>query len=112
MFNRRKGTWSDRNEWTAEQEQFPGILGRHDFTSMLEARQPKGILLEARREGGDFPGLEKGYDNLIDKRQRTFGESLLAELSKDKRTPRDEKTGLPISMQYIPRDPKTEGREL
>lgn len=112
MFNRRKGTWSDRNLWTDEQDRFPGIGTRHNFSELMEARKKKGILIEARSEGGDFPGLERGYGNHLDKRQRTFGERLLAELSRDKRTPKNETTGLPLPFQYLPRDPETEGREL
>lgn len=112
MFNRQKGTWSDRNEWTREQELFPGIGTRHSFSDLMEARKTKGILVEARTEGGDFPGLDRRYGKLLDKRQRTFGERLLAELSQDKRAPKDETTGLPIPFKYLPRDPETEGREL
>ena len=112
MFNRREGTWSDRNLWTDEQDRFPSIGTSHHFSKLMEARKAKGILIEARSEGGDFPSLERGYGNLLDKRQRTFGERLLAELSQEIRTPRDEKTGQPITREFSVRDPETEGREL
>ncbi len=100
---RENGIPVDRYEWTDEQETFPGIQPSLSFDDLHAASQSKGILdIQTSKSSVNFPGLERGYGNLLDKRQGTFGERLLAALSE----------GPKSEYKYIPRDPESEGREL
>ncbi len=99
--------------WDERAETFPCIGTSTRFDDLMEASQPKGIIsMQTVKENHSLPGLEKGSGNLLDKRPRTFGDRLMATLSEETRFPRDEKTGQDIAVKYIPRDSKTEGREL